>query len=58
MSGFEDGKLDMYLAAYKNREIEPVRLKAVLTPYNCMWSVYELTQELEKEDAAVRRKPL
>ncbi len=58
MSGFEDGKLDMYLAAYKNREIEPVRLKAVLTPYNCMWSVYELTQELEKEDAAVRRKSM
>ena len=58
MSGFEDKKLDMYLAAYKNREVEPVRLKAVLTPYNSMWSVYELTQELEKEDAAVRRRPL
>ena len=58
MSGFEDKKLDVYLAAYRSRGIEPVDLKAVLTPYNCMWSVYELTQELEKENAAVKGRQL
>jgi len=58
MSGFEDKKLDVYLAAYRSKAIEPVELKAVLTPYNCMWSVYELTQELEKENAAVKGRQL
>ena len=58
MSGFEDKKLDVYLAAYKSKGIEAVELKAVLTPYNCMWSVYELTQELEKENASVKKSML
>lgn len=58
-SGLPDGKLEQFLEAYKMAGIAPVALKAIVTPYNFNWSVYELAQELIKERTAMmmeRRK--
>ena len=52
--GLEDGLLDQFLAGYRQREIEPIGLKAVATPHNLFWTVYELTTELEQERAAMQ----
>ena len=49
LSGFGSDHMDVFLAAYKKEGIEPIELKAVITPYNLNWTVYELTQELKKE---------
>ncbi len=46
-------KLDEFLAAYKTAGIEPVSLKAVVTPTNEKWTIEELTKELIKERAAM-----
>ena len=48
-SGLSDEELDRFLEEYKNSGIAPVGLKAVLTPTNYSWSIYELVCELEKE---------
>lgn len=48
-SGLSDEALDRFLEEYKGLGIEPVGLKAVVTPTNISWSVYELVCELEKE---------
>lgn len=47
--GFGDKELDDFLAAWRRAGILPVALKAVVTPYNIGWSLYELAAELEKE---------
>lgn len=57
--GFADEKLDFFLRAYRQAGIAPIPLKAILTPHNCNWSVYELTLELMREHIAMtmeRRK--
>lgn len=48
-SGFSGDYLDQFLSAYKQAGIEKISLKAILTPYNFGWSLYELIKELEKE---------
>lgn len=58
-SGISSDELDKFLAEYKKKGIEPVGLKAILTPHNISWSVYELVQELQRERIAMllgRRK--
>lgn len=52
-SGISSDVLDRFLAEYKKSGMEPVSLKAVLTPYNSAWSVYELAEELQKERTAM-----
>lgn len=47
--GFEDASLDTFLVTYKERQIEPIKYKAVVTPYNVHWSVYRLLQALIEE---------
>lgn len=58
-AGMADEKLDEFLAEYRKQGIEPVSLKAMVTPHNICWSVYQLTVELIKERAAILmgRKP-
>lgn len=45
--------LDFFLAAYRKAGIEPVALKAIVTPHNQSWPLYALTEELQKERAAM-----
>ena len=52
-SNLTENKLDEFLAAYKTAGIEPVELKAVVTPTNGNWTIEELTQELIKERTAM-----
>lgn len=53
---FSEEKLDLFLRAYRQAGIAPIPLKAVLTPHNCSWSVYELTQELMREHIAMMER--
>lgn len=48
-SGLSDENIDKFLEEYKKSGIEPVVLKAIVTPTNISWSLYELVCELEKE---------
>lgn len=48
-SGFNDKRLDTFLTSYKTAGIEAIDLKAIVTPFNISWSIYEITQELKKE---------
>lgn len=48
-SGLSDENIDKFLEEYRKSGIEPVGLKAVVTPTNISWSIYELVCELEKE---------
>lgn len=52
--GLSDKDLDVFLAKYKEAKIEPVKLKAIMTPFNFKMSIYELTQELIKEAASIK----
>ncbi|MDE6312288.1 MAG: DUF3783 domain-containing protein [Lachnospiraceae bacterium] len=52
-SGMPEKRLDEFLAEYRTESIEPVGLKAIITPQNVHWSLYELTAELVKERAAI-----
>lgn len=52
-SEFAGDALDLFLAAYKRAGIEPVALKAVVTPHNTAWSLYALAEELKRERAAM-----
>lgn len=49
-------KLDRFLAAYRKREIQPVELKAVMTPFNTKWTAVKLCDELKKERAQLMSK--
>ena len=45
--------MDVFLAEYKKRGIEPTHLKAIVTVHNMEWSVSELIAELKKEQIAI-----
>ena len=47
--GMDDKALDDFLDAYNAAGIEKVQRKAVVTPTNLGWTLYELTEELGKE---------
>jgi len=48
-SGVSSERLDAFLAAYKSAGIHPVKLKAMLTPTNMSWSLYQLVEHLKEE---------
>lgn len=52
-NGLSDGELDVFLREYRNAGIEPVGLKAIVTPDNSVWTLNELITELIKERAAI-----
>ena len=54
LCGFDEAGLDGFLAAWKKTGLEPIRLKAVLTPANALWTAERLYREIAAEDAAVR----
>ena len=47
--GVEDKKTDRFLDEYKESKAEPIALKAVATPHNIGWTVYELIEHLKEE---------
>lgn len=49
--GFSMDKLDSFLSLYRETGEEPVKLKAVTTPTNIQWLLYDLIEELKKEHA-------
>ena len=50
-NGFNDESLQGFLAAYRKAGIEKVTLKAVVTPYNITWTLYDLIEHLKEESA-------
>ncbi len=54
--GLAEQTLDAFLADYRQAEIEPIPLKAVITPYNINWTPEKLVTELSEEHQAMNRR--
>lgn len=54
-AGIDSERLDIFLKDYKKEGIEPVQLKAILTPYNIFWNSRQLYGELRKEREAFQK---
>ncbi|MDE6220668.1 MAG: DUF3783 domain-containing protein [Lachnospiraceae bacterium] len=52
-SGVPDKKLDEFLFSYKKVGLTPTKLKAVTTPKNINWTLYQLIRELSAERAQI-----
>ncbi len=52
-SGLNENKLDLFLQAYRMAKIEPIGLKAVITMYNCSWTLFQLIEELKRERSSL-----
>ncbi len=48
-NGFTDQKLTEFLTAYRAEGIEPVFLKATVTPHNRLWNSLQLRDKLKEE---------
>jgi hypothetical protein len=48
-SGVPSAKLDEFLQSYKKLGLTPTKLKAVVTPNNVSWTLYQLINELSQE---------
>ena len=55
LHGLTDGELDGFLAAWRRTGLPPIPLKAVTTPHNLSWTVWELARELQAERQAVEQ---
>ena len=49
--GFDEPELKSFLTEYKSAGIEKVTLKAMVTPYNIVWTLYNLIEHLKEENA-------
>ena len=56
-SGMDSQALDRFLKKYRELQIAPITLKAVLTPNNIFWNPRQLYGELQKEHAAFQKQP-
>ena len=54
-NGLKDRTLDTFLKKYRQENISPIPLKAVVTPFNCSWTLVELTAQLQREHANFSR---
>ena len=54
MRGFSEEQTDRFLAFFREQNLEPVRLKAVLTPITEHWDSLKLYHELCREYKAMR----
>lgn len=52
-SGIPDQKLNEFLFSYKQVGLTPTKLKAVTTPKNVNWTLYQLIRELSSERAQI-----
>lgn len=55
-SGIHQELLDVFLQKYRELHIEPIALKAILTPTNVFWNAEQLYQELLKEHMSFHNK--
>lgn len=46
-------RLDQVLAAMKAADIPPIRYKAVVTPFNTLWTLRRLCETMKKEHAGI-----
>ena len=56
MNHFSEKQMDNFLAFFREHNLPPVRLKAVLTPVTQHWDSLKLYEELSKEHAAMRSR--
>lgn len=54
-NGLKDRTLNAFLREYRQENIAPIPLKAVVTPFNCSWTLLELTAQLQREHANFNR---
>jgi len=52
-SGFEETDVKAFLSEYKNRGIEKVPLKCMVTPFNLSWTLYDLIEHLKEEHRGI-----
>ncbi|MDE5824808.1 MAG: DUF3783 domain-containing protein, partial [Lachnospiraceae bacterium] len=52
-SGIPNKMLDEFLFSYKKVGLTPTKLKAVITPKNVNWTLYQLIRELSSERAQI-----
>ncbi|MBP3458148.1 MAG: DUF3783 domain-containing protein [Lachnospiraceae bacterium] len=55
-SGIHPEFLDVFLKKYREYHIEPIGLKAILTPTNVFWNGEQLYKELLKEHMSFQNK--
>lgn len=55
MKDFSNEQLDGFLGFFKENELAPVGLKAILTPVNQRWDSLKLHEELMEERAALEK---
>lgn len=54
-SGMDSDALDVFLEEYKKSGIEPIDLKAIVTPHNIFWNAAVLYEELVKEHNSLKQ---
>lgn len=54
MSGLTSSRMNQFLNAFRKHRIDPVDLKAIVTPTNQYWNVLVLYDEIKKEHEAMR----
>ena len=54
LNGFQNAELDPLLRELRAQNLQ-IPLKACVTPYNCMWSLYTLCLNLKEEHDALRK---
>lgn len=59
LKDFSDAQLDGFLRFFRENQLAPIKLKAVLTPVTQYWNSLELHKELTKEHEAMegRKRP-
>lgn len=55
LKDFSEAQLNAFLQFFRENQIAPVALKAVLTPVTQHWNSLELYTELQKEHEAMKR---
>jgi hypothetical protein len=56
MAGFGEKQMDDFLQFFRIQNLEPVALKAVLTPITQHWNSIQLHDELIREHQAMKRR--
>lgn len=55
-SGLDESLLDQFLSGYRDKNLKSIPLKAVVTPYNVAWPLYQLAEELKKEERMMKNR--
>ena len=53
MQGIRNKRLDQVLEAFRTAAIPPVLYKAIVTPFNTLWTLKKLCLTIEKEHGMV-----